>query len=132
MPTRTRPFWRSRWWMPAFCLFLGLLVLAASWIGDNRDEGLFGLGIMTLLGLVFLLGGRSETLAGLGGPRRDERWQSIDVRATAFVGFALLLVLIGAWLYELAQGDEGEPYTQLLAVGGLSYIAAVAFLRWRG
>jgi hypothetical protein len=38
----------------------------------------------------------------------------------------------GAWLYELANGDDGSPYGQLLAVGGIAYIAAVAFLRWRG
>jgi hypothetical protein len=118
--------------MPGFCVFLGLLILAASWIGDQRDEGLGGLAAMAVLGLVFLLGGRSDTLAGLGGPGRDERWQAIDMRATAFVAFVLIIVLIGAWLYELTQGREGEPYSQLLAVGGVSYIAAIAFLRWRG
>ena len=31
MPETTKPFWRSRWWMPAFCPFLGLLTLGASW-----------------------------------------------------------------------------------------------------
>jgi len=25
-----RQFWRSKWWMPGFSLFLGVLVLAAS------------------------------------------------------------------------------------------------------
>ena len=36
---------------------------------------------------MFLIGGaRSETLAGLGGPGRDERWAVIDIRATAFSG----------------------------------------------
>jgi hypothetical protein len=33
-PTR-RQVWRSRWWMPGFSLFLGLLVLAAFWIGGD-------------------------------------------------------------------------------------------------
>jgi len=26
---------RSRWWMPAFCVFLGVLILGAFWIGDR-------------------------------------------------------------------------------------------------
>jgi hypothetical protein len=132
MSTRAKPFWRSRWWMPGFCVFLGLLILAASWIGDHLDQGLGGLAVMTALGLVFLFGRRSDTLAGLGGPGRDERWQAIDVRATAFAGFVLIICLIGAWLYELTQGRDGEPYTQLCALAGVAYVAAVAFLRWRG
>ncbi len=133
-PTETRrlPFWRSRWWMPAFCVFLGILILTASWIGDRPEDGLTGLGVMTALGLVFLLGGRSDTLAGLGGPGRDERWQSIDSRATAAAGSVLVLAIIGAWLYELSQGRDGEPYAQLGALGGVAYIVAVVVLRGRG
>ena len=75
MPTTSRkPFWRSRWWMPAFSVFLGLLILVAARIGDNRDDGIKGLLVMTALGAVILVfGGRSDTLAGLGGPGRDER-----------------------------------------------------------
>ncbi len=132
MPTTSRPFWRSRWWMPAFCVFLGLLILTASWIGDRPGDGLGGLGVMTAVGLLFLLGGRSDTLAGLGGPGRDERWQSIDLRATAAAGFVLVVAIIGGWLYELTQGRDGEPYVQLGAVGGVAYVVAVAVLRLRG
>jgi hypothetical protein len=132
MPTTSKPFWRSRWWMPAWCVVLGLLILAASWVGGHREDGLAGLGVMTAVGLVFLLGGRSDTLAGLGGPRRDERWQSIDLRATAASGLVLVVAIIGSWLYELTQGRDGEPYAQLGAVGGVAYVVAVAALRLRG
>lgn len=132
MPTNSKPFWRSRWWMPAFSVVLGLLILAASWIGDRLGDGLVGLGIMTAVGLLFLLGGRSDTLAGLGGPRRDERWQSIDLRATAAAGSVLVVAVIGGWLYELTQGRDGEPYVQLGALGGAAYVVAVAVLRLRG
>jgi hypothetical protein len=132
MPTTRKPYWRSRWSMPAFSVFLGLLILVASWIGDRRDDGLAGLGIMTAVGLLFLLGGRSDTLAGLGGPRRDERWQSIDLRATATAGTVIVVAIIGSWLYELTQGRDGEPYVQLGALGGVAYIVAVAVLRLRG
>ena len=84
------------------------------------------------MGLLFLLGGtRSETLAGLGGPGRDERWAFIDLRATAFSGLVVLLIIIGAWLYEIADGRDGSPYGQLAAIGGLAYIVGVAIGRRR-
>ena len=43
----------------------------------------------------------------------------------------LILVVIGAWLVEIAQGKDGSPYAALGFVGGLAYILAVALLRWR-
>ena len=88
--------------------------------------------MLLFVGAVFYFGARrSETLAGLGGPGRDERWERIDVHATALTGLVLILVIIGAWLVEIAQGKDGSPYSQLGFVGGLAYVLAVALLRWR-
>ncbi len=56
----------------------------------------------------------------------------IDLRASAFAGLVVIAVLFGEWLWELSQGDDGSPYGQLLAVGGIAYILAVALLRSRG
>jgi len=117
--------------MPSFCLFLGGLILAAYWIGDRLAEGVIGFAVLATLGLVFLVGTRSDTLRGLGGPGRDERWAFIDTAATAFAGLVLIVATIGLWLYEIADGGDGSPYAQLCAVAGLSYIAAVAWLRVR-
>jgi hypothetical protein len=126
-----RPFWRSRWWMPGFSLALGAIVFAAFAIGGNAGEGVAGFAIMALLGLVFLLGGRSETLRGLGGPGRDERWAMIDLRATAFGGMVALTAVIVAWLVEVANGREGTTFALIGALGGVSYTAAVAWQRLR-
>jgi len=126
-----RPIWRSRWWMPAFSVFLGTLILAASAAGGNTGDGLKGLAVMTAVGALFLFGRRSESLQGLGGPARDERWEAIDLRATAASGLTLLLVVLGAWLYELSQGRDGEPWAQLAAVAGVAYVIAVIVLRAR-
>ncbi len=117
--------------MPAFCLVLGSLVLAAMWIGDDRDGALKSFAAFVALAALFAFGGRSDTVRGLGCPGRDERWAAIDLRATAFAGFAVIVVLIGAWLWELAHGKDGGPYAQIMAIGGIAYIIAVAFLRWR-
>ena len=49
----------------------------------------------------------------------------------AYAGLVLVTVLIGVWLVELAGGHVGSPYGQLMAIGGLAYLAALAILRWR-
>lgn len=131
MPTERREFWRSRWWMPSFSLFLGLLMLAAFWIGGHPGDGLGALAVMAAVGALFAFGGRSETLRGIGGPGRDERWAMIDLRATAFAGVVTIVVILGAGLVEIAKGEDGNPYGQLAAVAGLAYIVGVALLRWR-
>jgi hypothetical protein len=56
----------------------------------------------------------------------------IDIRATARTGTVLILVLSGTWLVEIARGKDGSPYGELMAVAGLTYLAAIAFMRWRG
>jgi hypothetical protein len=118
--------------MPVFSIGVGLLMLAAFWIGDSLTAGLGALGVMTAAGLLFAVGGRrSETLSGLAGPGRDERWERIDVYATALTGSVLIAVILGAWLWEIAHGRDGEPYGQLAALAGVVYIASVALLRWR-
>jgi hypothetical protein len=65
-------------------------------------------------------------------PGREARWRAIDRGASAFSGLAVILATVGAWLYELAEGNDGSPYGQLLGVGGLAYILGAAFLRLRG
>ena len=124
--------YRTRWFMPAFCVLIAALMFTAFAIGGDAASGAYSAAVLLFVGAVFYFGARrSETLAGLGGPGRDERWERIDVPATALSGMVLVLVIIGAWLVEIAQGKDGSPYAALGAVGGLAYILAVAFLRWR-
>ena len=117
--------------MPLLSLALGGVVFAAMAVGGNPGDGLKSLSVFVVVASVFALGGRSDTLRGLGGPGRDERWSMIDLRATAFAGSVVTAVLIGAWLWELSRGRDGGPYGQVLAVGGLAYLVAIAVLRWR-
>jgi hypothetical protein len=55
----------------------------------------------------------------------------IDLRATALSGLALIAATAGASLYNLAQGEDGSPYSELMAVAGIAYLPAVAVLRLR-
>ena len=81
--------------------------------------------------ILSLAGGRSETVRGLRGDGRDERFAMIDLKATAAAGFALVLAVIVAFLVSVAQGHNGAPYSWLGAIAGLSYVIAVATLRLR-
>jgi hypothetical protein len=44
----------------------------------------------------------------------------------------VLLTILGAWLYEIADGRDGSPYGRLAAIGGIAYIVGVAIPRRRG
>ena len=128
---RSQPVMRSRWFMPAFCLGLGVVVLAASWVGGHPGQGLYSLAVMAGLGLFFFVAVGNDTIRGLT-TGRDERFAQIDLRATAVAGLALIITLIVSWLVEIARGHSGSPYYWLCAIGGLAYALAIAFFRWRG
>lgn len=123
---------RSRWFLPLFSAGMGIVTLAAAWVGGQLVTGIIGLGVMTGFGLLILLAGRSETVRGLRGDGRDERFAQIDLRATAAAGLVLIVVLIVSWLTEIARGHSGSPYDWLCAIGGLTYLLAIALFRWRG
>ena len=123
---------RSKWFLPAFSLVLGLIMLVVSWLGGSPVQGVISLAVLAAFGLVILLAGRSETVRGLRGDGRDERFAQIDLQATALSGLAVIVALIVAWLVATARGQSGSPYGWLLAIAGLTYVLAVAWFRWRG
>jgi hypothetical protein len=123
---------RSKWYLPLFAVALGLVMLAAQWIGGNPLSGLGSLAIMTAFGALVLLGGRSETIRGLRGDGRDERFRQIDLTATAAAGLAVITAIIVAFVVEIARGHSGMPYAWLGAIAGLAYLIAIAVFRFRG
>ena len=130
-PTGRRHLAQS-WTLPIFSVFLGLVVWAAAWIGGHPMLGLAMFGIMVAFGAVFVIGRRSESIRMIAAGRQaDERWRSIDLRATAVGGTAVLLAVIVGFLWELAHGRDGNPYAPLGAIAGASYLVGVIWLRWR-
>ena len=122
---------RTSWFLPLFSVALGVACLVAFWLGDNPGEGLFALGLMTALGGVIYLGGRSDMIRGLRGDGRDEYWERIDIHATALSGIVVITAIIGMCLWEWSHGRDGSPYAQLGAIGGVAYVASLAVLRLR-
>jgi drug/metabolite transporter (DMT)-like permease len=127
-----RTMCRSRWFLPLFALALGGVVFGAQAVGGNPGSGLISWGILAATGAVFLFGGRSETIRGLRGDGRDERFQRIDIHATAFAGIVIITAIIVAFIVELANGHDGNPYAWLGALGGVAYLAAIVVMRLRG
>jgi hypothetical protein len=122
----------TKWFLPLFSVALGLVVFGAQWIGGDPGSGLLSLGIMSAFGALVLFGGRSETIRGLRGDGRDERFRAIDMRATAISGLAVIVAIIVAFVIEVARGHDGSPFTWLGAIAGAAYLAAIVVFRVRG
>jgi prepilin signal peptidase PulO-like enzyme (type II secretory pathway) len=121
---------RRRLVVPAVSVFFGLAYLVAGLVGGDPGFGLVGLGVMVAFALIFvLLARRSETVEGLLD-RRDERINAIDRDASLIAGLAVLLTVLGMFVIEIARGEDGSPYYQLAAVGGVFYLGSVVVLRW--
>jgi hypothetical protein len=129
--TRITRFTRTRYYLPAFCAAFAVAIGVAFAVGGHPAEALLNAILFLAIGSAILLGGRSETVRMVRGDQPDERWRSHDLRATAFTGITLILVLLGAWLVSIARGHDGQPYNALCAVAGVSYLAAVVALRVR-
>jgi drug/metabolite transporter (DMT)-like permease len=123
---------KSKWYLPALSVALGVVMLIALGIGGDLTSGLISLGIMTGFGAVFVFGGRSETIRGLRGDGSDERFRQIDIQATAFAGIVVITAIIIAFLVEVARGNSGAPFTWLGAIAGLAYLLALVVFRIRG
>lgn len=123
---------RSKWFLPLFSVALGVAILVAEWIGGDLRGGVISFTILAAFGAIFLLGGRSETIRGLRGDGRDERFREIDIHATAFAGLVTITAIIVAFLVEVARGNDGSPYTWLGALAGLAYLAAIVVFGLRG
>jgi hypothetical protein len=122
---------RSRYVMPSFCVALGAAIATALWIGGQPGNAAFSAVLFLAIAGVLLFGGRSETVRVVRGDQPDERWQMHDLRATAFSGLVLICVVIGAWIVEIARGDDGAPYAALGAIAGVAYLLALVALRVR-
>jgi hypothetical protein len=130
-PTTTRKPGKQRWTVPLLSLTIGVAYFVAGWLGGNRTFAVFGLVLMTATAVAFVLLSRfSETVAGLMD-RRDERINRIDSEATTIAGLAVIVAVIVGFVVEIAHGRNGSPYSMLGAIGGVAYIAALIFLRFR-
>jgi K+-transporting ATPase A subunit len=118
--------------VPVVAVAGGIVYLVAGLIGGQSRFGVAGLVVMVVFaGVLLLVRRRSETVKGLLD-RRDERINTIDLRATALAGGVVLAALFVAFAVSIARGGSGAPYDWLLGLGGLAYLVSVVVMRLRG
>jgi len=122
----------NRWFIPATSVASGVLMFGALAAGGHPRLGVAMFAIMAVFGALVFFGGRSETIRGLRGDGRDERFAQMDLEATAIAGAVTTLAIILAFLFEIIHGRSGMPYAWLGAVAGIAYVVAIVVIRVRG
>jgi hypothetical protein len=118
--------------MPAFSVGLGVVLGAALLVGDDPVGAVISLAVMSAFaGVLVLFSRRSETVEIMRSTRRDERQALIDLRATALAGTVVILAVIVGFVWEVAHGRDGSPYTQLGALAGVAYLVGLGIARRR-
>jgi hypothetical protein len=123
----------SKWFVPAVGFVLGLLIAAAE-MGRGASLGQAALAFAIVAGYAIALRAlqsRSDMASLLSGLPRDERWESINVRALSLAAEVLAVALVAAFLVTRFGGGDATPYAWLGAVFGLAYLGGLVWYRIR-
>ncbi len=123
----------SRWVVPAVGLVLGLLIAAAQ-MGRNASLGQAAVSFFIVAGYAIALRAlqsRSDVASLLSGLPRDERWESINLRALSLSGQLIAVVLVGAFLVTQFSGGDSMPYAWVGAVFAFGYLGGLVWYRSR-
>ena len=81
--------------------------------------------------LVTVLRRRSETMSVLAGRPVDERWEHINVEASAYALGLSAIVVLAAFVIADASGGDWQPYGLVAVVMAVSYLGSLLVLRAR-
>ena len=121
---------RSRRLIPLVPAAPGAVILVATAMGGHILSGLVWFAVLSAIGPLTSLARRFE--AERRGRRHDDdaREAIINTRAMSIVGTVLVVAITGCAAFTLARGESTNPYTALLAVGGISSAIAALALRY--
>ena len=123
----------TRWLVPAVALVLGLLI-AASLLGANASPAQAAISFLIVASYAIMLvalQSRSDVASLLSGMPRDERWDTINLRALSLAAQVLAVVLVAAFLITQFQGGDAIPYALMGGLFGLAYLGGIAWYRAR-
>jgi O-antigen/teichoic acid export membrane protein len=72
---------------------------------------------------------RSDLASVLSALPRDERWESINLRALSLAAQVIAVVLVGAFLVTEFRGGDSTPYAWVGAVAALAYLGGRGWYR---
>lgn len=111
-----------RWWFVAYSAGLGALVGGAALAGGETPLAVIALPLFLGFGVVI-----ARTPWGtLRSKSQDEREQTIGKEAVVVSYYAVITVVIAGLLVELARGEDGQPWSLIGFVGGVSFVLALA------
>ena len=82
--------------------------------------------------LVTLIGRRSETVSVLAGRPVDERWEHINLEASAWALGVTAIVILAAVVVADASHGDWTPYAFMGAVMAVTYAGSLTVIRLRG
>ena len=124
----------SRWVGPVVAVALGLLgaAVALEHQSSFAEAAIIFVAVTSYPLLVLASRWRIDVGSVLSGRPRDERWESIHLRALALAAQALAVLLAGAFLLTSIGGGDPVPYALLGAGLAGTYLGGVAWYRARG
>lgn len=123
----------SRWFVPALGFVLGILIAAAE-MDRNASPWQAALAFAIVAGYALALRAlqsRSDMASLLSGLPRDERWESINLRALSLAGQVMAVVLVIAFLGTRFSGGDAGTYALLGAIFAVAYLGALVWYRSR-
>ena len=119
----------SRWLVPAVGFVIGIL-MAAAMLGHQASVGQAALAFAIVaayaLALRFLQS-RSDLASLLSGLPRDERWESINLRALSAAAQLIAVLLVAAFLVTQFAGLDSTPYAWLGAAFAVTYLGSLVW-----
>ena len=123
----------SKWFVPAVGVVLGVLIAAAE-MRRNASPWQAALAFAIVAGYAIALRAlqsRSDMASLLSGLPRDERWESINLRALSLAAQVIAVVLVGAFLVTQFTGGDADTYARLGAVFAVAYLGGLIWYRIR-
>jgi hypothetical protein len=123
----------SKWVVPIVGFVLGILIAAAE-LGRQASPAQAAVAFVVVAGYALtlrFLQSRSDLASLLSGLPRDERWESINLRALSFAAQLIAVALVGAFLVSRFGGGDATPYAWLGATFGVAYLGGLVWYRSR-
>jgi hypothetical protein len=123
----------TKWTVPVAGFVLGILI-ALSMLGRDATPIQAAIAFAVVAGyaiLLRLLQSRSDVASLLSGMPRDERWDSINLRALSLAAQVIAVAIVGAFLVAQASDADATPYTWLGALFAATYLGGILWYRQR-
>jgi hypothetical protein len=117
----------------AFGIVAGILIgLAELIVGASPAAALLGAGIaIGYAVLVTVIARRNPTAGVLTGRPVDERWERINLEASAWALGATAVVILGACLVAIAANGDWQPYALMACVVAIAYVGSLVLVQLR-